>query len=169
MRMGMGEPPVMWDQNQYLEQNELIVYTDVSGSMCEWYSVALYITDQLKEFGCELFQFSNIICKPVPGRDDNLFWGTGGTNFDTVAAHIKEKGFKSVIIITDNCDALSEEWTEFLKNEVPELYMVFLEDGERPANLDPLTFGWGRRWGRAGFHQCTDNITGIFGSDVGQS
>ncbi|GAG10191.1 unnamed protein product, partial [marine sediment metagenome] len=49
MNLGMGHLPPMWDHNQYLEQNELIVYTDVSGSMCNWYSVALYLTKQLRE------------------------------------------------------------------------------------------------------------------------
>ena len=168
MSLGMGYMPPMWDHNLYLEQNELIVYTDVSGSMCNWYSVALYLTKQLREFGCTTYQFSTVICEPVPGRDDNIFWGTGGTHFNAVAAHIKEKGFKSVIIITDNCDNLSSDWHEFLKNEVPELYLVFLEDGQRPSNLDEQKYGWGGGGRTRGFFGTSENITGIFDSDVGK-
>jgi hypothetical protein len=164
MRLGMGEMPVVWDHPQYIEQQELIVYTDVSGSMCNWYSVALYLTKQLREFGCESYQFSTIVCKPVPGRDDNVFWGTGGTHFDSVADHIKLKGFKSVIIITDNQDALTEDRAAFLRDEVPELYLVCLEDGTRPINIE--NHSWGGRYGKAGFQHCTENITGIFGSDI---
>ena len=164
MHLGMGHMPVMWDHPQYIEQQELVVYTDVSGSMNNWYSVALYLTKQLREFGCEAYQFSTVVCKPVPGRDDNLFWGTGGTHFDSVADHIKLKGFKSVIIITDNCDSLSEERVAFLRDEIPELYLVVLEDGSRPANME--SHSWGGPYGRAGFQFCTENITGIFGSDI---
>jgi hypothetical protein len=168
MQLGMGHMPVMWDHVQYLEQQELVVYTDVSGSMNWWYSVALYLTKQLREFGCESYQFSTKVAKPVPGRDDNVFWSTGGTDFNTVAGHIKIKGFKSVIIITDNEDALSEENTAFLRDEIPELYLVFLQDGTRPRDLDPLTYNWGGRYGAHGFQRCTENITGIFRSDTGK-
>ncbi|GAG19989.1 unnamed protein product, partial [marine sediment metagenome] len=87
---------------------------------------------------------------------------------NAVAKHIQEKGFKSVIIITDNCDSLSDEWHTFLKDEVPELYCVFLEDGQRPQDLDIQEYGWGGGYGRRGFHGCTENITGIFDSDVGK-
>jgi hypothetical protein len=169
MRMGMGEMPIMWDHPEYLEQNELVVYTDVSGSMNNWYSVALYLTKQLREFGCEAYQFSTIVCKPVPGRDDNVFWGTGGTHFNAVADHIKEKGFKAVIVITDNQDTMSDDRIEFLRENVPELYAVFLQDKDRPGNFDPKTYNWGCSWGRNGWQKCTEHITGIFASDVGKS
>jgi hypothetical protein len=169
MYLGMGHMPPMWDHAEYLEQQELIVYTDVSGSMYNWYSVALYLTKQLREFGCTSYQFSTVVCEPVPGRDDNMFWGTGGTHFNAVAAHIKEKGYKSVIIITDNCDNLSPEWHKFLKEEIPELYLVFLEDGQRPSGLDEQEYGWGGGGHRKrGFMGTSENITGIFDSDVGK-
>jgi hypothetical protein len=171
MQLGMGYIPPMWDHNQYLEQHELVVYTDVSGSMYNWYSVALYLTKQLREFGCESYQFSTVVCKPVPGRDDNIFWGTGGTHFNTVVDHIQENGFKSVIIITDNCDSLSKDRMAFLQEQVPEIYLVFLVDGRRPDNFDPQKYLWGTgcansRVVRRGFHGCSENITGIFESDV---
>jgi len=164
INMGMGNIPVMWQHPQYLEQQELIVYTDVSGSMCSWYSVALYLTQQLAEFGCELYQFSTIVCKPVPGRDDNIFWGDGGTHFDTVAEHIRLKGFKAVIIITDNCDALSEKYHDHLR-ELPELYAIFLQSGNRPRGKSP---GYGGSYGRAGWQTVTDKITAIYSSDIGK-
>jgi hypothetical protein len=137
--------------------------------MNNWYSVALYLMKQLREFGCEIYQFSTVVCKPVPGRDDNIFWGTGGTHFNAVADHIREKGFKSIIIITDNCDNLGTDKMEFLRDQIPELYLVFLLDGKRPANFDPLTHNWGTNYNngrRRGFRDCSDNITGIFESDV---
>jgi hypothetical protein len=165
MRMGMGDMPVMWDTPQYLEQNELVVYTDVSSSMNEWYSVALYLSNQLKEFGCEMYQFSTIVTKPIPGRDDNVFLGTGGTHFPVVAEHIVDNGFQAVVVITDNQDSLSVEWIEKMK-EIEELYVVFLQDEMRPWNYDPETYAWGGSWGRSGWHLCTDKITGIFKSDV---
>jgi len=165
MNLGLGQPPPMWQHPQYIEQQELVVYTDVSGSMLQWYSVALYITNQLKEFGCDLYQFSTIICKPVPGRDDNIFWGDGGTDFDTVAEHIEMKGFKAVVIITDNEDSLDEKFHEAMK-EVDELYCIFLQDGQRPPGLDIQKHPWGGSWGRNGWQKVTEKITGIFESDV---
>jgi len=165
MRMGMGEPPIVWDHAQYIEQQELIVYTDVSGSMTSWYSVALYITQQLKEFGCDLYQFSTIVCKPVPGRDDNVFWGTGGTDFDTVAEHIITKGYKAVVIITDNEDALADKYLEPMQ-EIDELYAIFLCDGDRPHNYNVKNYSFGSSWGRQGWQTVTDKITAIFASDM---
>jgi hypothetical protein len=165
MNLGMGNPPQMWQHPQYLEQQELIVYTDVSASMNRWYSVALYLTDQLREFGCDLYQFSTVICKPVPGRDDNIFWTTGGTDFDTVAEHIIENGYKAVVIITDNEDCLDEKYHEAMK-EVDELYCIFLKGGARPATLDVTKHSWGGSWGRQGWQMVTDKITGIFASDI---
>jgi hypothetical protein len=165
MNLGLGQPPPMWQHPQYIEQQELVVYTDVSGSMNQWYSVALYLTNQLKEFGCDLYQFSTMICKPVPGRDDNIFWGDGGTDFDTVAEHIISKGFKAVVIITDNEDSLDPEYWEAMK-EVDELYCIFLQDGQRPPGLDIQKHRWGGSWGCAGWQKVTDKITGIFASDV---
>lgn len=162
MNMSMGNMPPMWDHPQYLEQQELVVYTDVSGSMNHWYSVALYLTQQLAEFGCELYQFSTQIVKPVPGRDDNIFWTTGGTDFDTVAEHIRQKGFKAVIVITDNQDALNERNIEFLR-ELPELYAIFLQDGKRPVRESD---NYGGCWGRAGWQKATDKITAIYSSDI---
>jgi hypothetical protein len=168
MRMGMGDMPIMWDTPQYLEQNELVIYTDVSGSMNHWYSVALYITEQLKEFGCEAYQFSTVVCKPRPGVDDNCFIGTGGTHFPAVAEHIKVNGFKAVVILTDNEDCLGEEDIEMLK-ELPELYAIFLQDSKRPRNLNPETYAWGGSWGTEGWQKATDKITGIFLDDVERS
>ena len=165
MQMGMGQMPVMWDCPQYLEQHELVVYTDVSGSMNEWYPVALYISNQLKEFGCEMYQFSTCIVKPEPGKDDNIFWTDGGTDFDVVAKHIVEHKFKAVVVITDNCDALNEPWLDAMR-ELPELYAIFLTDGNRPRNYDPKTHAFGGDWGRAGWQRVTDKVTGIFSSDI---
>ena len=165
MRMSMGDMPVLWDHPQYLEQQELIVYTDVSGSMISWYSVALYLTNQLREFGCDLYQFSTVICKPIPGRDDNIFWGTGGTDFDTVAEHIVAKGYKAVVIITDNCDSFTSEYIESMK-EIPEIYAIFLQDGMRPKTYDPKTHPFGGSWGTEGWQKVTENFTAIFESDI---
>jgi len=165
MRMSMGDMPVMWDHPQYLEQQELIVYTDVSGSMISWYSVALYLTNQLREFGCDLYQFSTVICKPIPVRDDNIFWGTGGTDFDTVAEHIVSKGYKAVVIITDNCDSFADKYAEAMK-EIPEVYAVFLQDGMRPKNYNPKTHPFGGAWGKKGWQKVTDKFTAIFESDI---
>jgi hypothetical protein len=165
MNLGLGQPPVMWQHPQYIEQQELVLYTDVSGSMNQWYSVALYLSNQLREFGCDMYQFSTQVVKPVPGRDDNIFWTDGGTDFDTVAEHIVNNGFKAVVIITDNEDSLAEQYWESMR-EVDELYCIFLQDGQRPRNLDIQNHNWGGSWGRAGWNKVTEKITGIFASDV---
>ena len=165
IRMGMGDAPLMWDTAQYLEQNELVVYTDVSGSMNWWYAIALYITQQLREYGCQMYQFSTVVAKPVPERDDNIFWTDGGTDFDTVCEHIALNGFKAVVIITDNQDNIHTKWMDPMK-ELPELYAIFLENRARPSSYDPKTFAFGGNYGRNGWQKVTDKITGIFRSDV---
>ena len=105
-----------------------------------------------------------MVCKPVPGRDENIFWGDGGTDLDTVAEHIRLKGFKAVIVITDNCDNLSDKHQEHLK-ELPELYAIFLQSGNRPSG-DRRSYGGS--YGRAGWQTVTDKITAIYSSDLGK-
>jgi len=170
--LNSGNFPVIWDTPQYIEQKELVVYTDVSGSMNNWYSVALYITNQLKEFGCELYQFSGVVVKPVPVEDDNFFISTRGTNFLAVAEHIVQNNFKAVVIITDNMDSLEDhrnknkkKWIEELK-AIPELYALFLLKGSRPSETNWDSYFNRLGMGENGWQKCTDNITAIFDKEI---
>ena len=64
----------------------------------------------------EIFEFSTEIMKVNP--DDTYFYTTGGTSFKMVAKHILEKGFQSVIIISDGISSLSKDLTEKLNNQL---------------------------------------------------
>lgn len=159
MHMGLGGMPTLWSVPHYLEFQELVVYTDVSGSMNHWYGVALYLSKQLKEFGCDMYQFSNVVVGPMGEEDSNIFWTTGGTTFDAVAEHIMQNGFKAVVIITDNEGTLDPKYHEAMKG-LGELYLICLSNHQKPRNYDPKTYKF--CYGIRGWQGVTDKVTGIF-------
>jgi len=73
----------------------------------------------------EIFEFSTVIVK-VDSRD-SYYYSTGGTSFNTVAEHILNKDFQSVIVITDGCGNLSDDLTERLRNNLE--YCVYVRIG----------------------------------------
>ena len=98
---------------------------DVSGSMDSYLGLIPYLFDRLMEHVDEIFEFSTVIVKVDPG--DNYYYSTGGTSFKTVAEHILNKDFQSVIVMTDGCGNLSEDLTERLRNHLE--YCVYVRIG----------------------------------------
>ena len=45
---------------------------------------------------------------------------------------------------------------------------MFLEDWQRPPNFDGQKYKWGGNYRERGFQGTSENITGIFDSDVGK-
>ncbi len=64
----------------------------------------------------EIYEFSTEVVKVDP--NDNYYYSTGGTSFKMLARYILEKGFQSVIIISDGVSSLSKDLTEKLNNQL---------------------------------------------------
>ena len=96
-----------------------------------------YLFDRLMEHVDEIFEFSTVIVKVDPG--DTYYYTTGGTSFNTVAEHILNRDFQSVIVITDGCGNLSEDLTERLRNHLD--YCVYIKIGGTRYQKDT---GWGK-------------------------
>ena len=112
----IGGMPVVWNTTYEGFKIQTKLYMDVSSSMDTYLGMIPYIFSRLMEHVDEIFEFSTEIVKVDP--NDNYYYSTGGTNFNKVAKHILEKGFQSVIIISDGISSLSDDLTGKLKNQL---------------------------------------------------
>jgi hypothetical protein len=133
----MGGMPVIWNVSYEGFEKHTKLYMDVSGSMDSYLGLIPYLFDRLMEHVDEIFEFSTVIVKVDPG--DNYYYTTGGTSFNTVAEHILNRDFQSVIVITDGCGNLSEDLTEKLRNHLD--YCVYIRIG---GTRYPKRTGWGK-------------------------
>ena len=122
----MGGMPVIWNTTYEGFEVQTKLYMDVSGSMDRFIGLIPYIFARLMEHVCTIYEFSTQIIKVDP--QDIYYYSTGGTSFNMVAKHIIEKGFQSVIVITDGCSALSKDLADQLQNQLE--YCVYIKIGE---------------------------------------
>lgn len=132
----MGGMPVMWNTTYNGFEVQTRLYMDVSGSMDRFIGLIPYIFARLMEHVCEIYEFSTQIVKVDP--QDPYYYSTGCTSFNMVAKHIIEKGFQSVIVITDGCSALSNKLAEQLQNQLE--YCVYIKIGRSSYRSEK---GWG--------------------------
>jgi hypothetical protein len=121
---------------------DVIIYLDVSGSMGDQARFLLMLLTAFKEqVAAEFYQFSTII-EPTNfanfvaqyERDGTICMKTtGGTNFDPIFEHAQKQGFKKILLITDGCAGLSDQYAEFA--EAIETFTLFTIQ----HNRDPLS------------------------------
>lgn len=133
----MGGMPVIWNVSYEGFEKHTKLYMDVSGSMDSYLGLIPYLFDRLMEHVDEIFEFSTVIVKVDP--QDTYYYTTGGTSFNTVADHILNRNFQSVIVITDGCGNLSEGLTERLRNHLD--YCVYIRIG---GSYNLKRTGWGK-------------------------
>jgi hypothetical protein len=101
--LSVGETPILCQKKIGFEKPWIDLYVDVSGSMRRYYPYIPFIYEALKPYFGTVYQFSTVILKVEP-REPFLFT-TGGTCFNTVAAHMIEKGNRWAILVSDGrCD-----------------------------------------------------------------
>lgn len=121
----MGGVPIIWNTVYEGLEKHTKLYMDVSGSMDDYLGLIPYMFDRLMEHVDEIFEFSTVIVKV--DSQDTYYYSTGGTSFNTVAEHILNRDFQSVIVITDGCGHLPNDLTERLRNHFE--YCVYVRIG----------------------------------------
>ncbi len=106
------------------------VYIDVSESFNDFIGFTIGLLTAVEELiAKDIYCFSNAV---FPVRKEDLFKGkiatTGGTDFDCIAKHALEHGFKKILVITDGYANLSDELKEKLRKSI-DVYVVLIGEG----------------------------------------
>lgn len=105
------------------------IYIDVSGSTSDFWSFIYGICYFLKDsIGEPIYLFSNRVYEiTLEEMKSGKVKTTGGTDFNCVAKHVLDKGFKKALLITDGCADLNNKLkSELLRNKV-EIYVILIE------------------------------------------
>lgn len=122
-----------------LESKRPRVYIDVSGSTGKFWSFIYGICYFLRDLiGEPIYIFSNRVYEiTLEELKEGKIKTTGGTDFDCVAKHILDNGFKKALIITDGYAKMRKNLqSQILKNRV-EIYIILL--GINMLNRDHYT------------------------------
>lgn len=125
-----GYTPTTWTQEySHVAPPMLKLYFDVSGSMTTYYPLVSMITKYLGRFVDEYFQFSNSL---VPVKEDAKYIHTShGTNYNLVARHIVDNGYKNVIVVTDNTMSIVPTLQRRLQEQLK--ILVLLQTTDTPS------------------------------------
>jgi hypothetical protein len=121
--LSVGEAPVLWQKKIGFERPWIDLYVDVSGSMRRYYPYIPFIYEALKPYFGIVHQFSTVVVEVDP-REPFLFT-TGGTCFNTVAAHMIEKGSPWAILVSDGRCELDQRLMKKLEEHLE--YLVYIK------------------------------------------
>jgi hypothetical protein len=127
--LSTGEPPVLWQKKVGFERPWIDLYMDVSGSMNKYYPYIPFIYDSLKHYVGKVYQFSTVVVEVDP-RDPFLLT-TGGTTFNTVAAHMLENESRWAILVSDGKCDLHQGLKEKLKNQLEFFVYIKVDNNHR--------------------------------------
>lgn len=123
--------------------NTYVLYLDVSGSVETYLPkiISALMFNNLRNTMMNVFLFSTEI---VEIRIDDLFHGkvktTGGTDFDIVFKHMRDKRFNKAIMFTDGYASISQEnieWMRDSRNKIKLLSILF--GSSRRHELEKVT------------------------------
>lgn len=133
-----GNWPTMWaapKRKQTHSEFGVAIYLDVSGSVYEYLpKICRLIVSMKKEITC-IYGFSNEVHEHGLNmlRKGELKT-TGGTDFDCVAEHIEEAGFKKCVIITDGYAGMNNSNAKKMLKQLDKVAIILFEETDNKNN-----------------------------------